>query len=91
MRIETGVERPEPVTIAVDGRDVPAYPGESLAAALLASGRRAFRRTASGEPRGPFCNMGACFECVVEVDGRRLRACTTAVRDGMHVRTGVAG
>lgn len=90
-RIETGVERPGPVTIAVDGDEVQAYPGESLAAALLASGRRAFRRTAAGDARGPFCNMGVCFECMVEVDGRRVRACTTPVVAGMDVRTGVAG
>lgn len=88
IRIEKGVERPEPVTIRVDGSPVEAYPGESLAAALLASGRRVFRRTATGEPRGPFCNMGVCFECVVEVNGRRLRACTTAVQEGLEVRTG---
>jgi predicted molibdopterin-dependent oxidoreductase YjgC len=88
MRIEKGVTRPEAVTIDVDGEAMPAYPGESVAAALLAGGRRAFRVTEAGLPRGPFCNMGVCFDCLVEVDGRRLRACMTAVRPGMRVRTG---
>ena len=39
----------------------------------------------SGTPRGPFCMMGACFECVVSVDGHTERACMTEVRDGMCV------
>lgn len=89
-RIENGVERPEPVAITVDEKMVFAYPGESIASALLASGRQAFRVTRSGEPRAPFCNMGACFECVVEVDGvPGVRACMTCVRAGMRIVTGV--
>jgi D-hydroxyproline dehydrogenase subunit gamma len=87
-RIERGVTRTEPLTIDVDGMPMTAYAGESVAAVLLADGRRAFRSTAAG-PRGPFCNMGVCFECVVEVDGVRSRACMTAVRAGMTVRTGL--
>jgi predicted molibdopterin-dependent oxidoreductase YjgC len=90
-RLETGVRRPAPVTIRVDGAEIEAFPGETLAAALLAAGRRAFRRTPAGEPRGPFCLMGVCFECVVESDGQRVRACVTPVRAGMEVRTGGAG
>jgi predicted molibdopterin-dependent oxidoreductase YjgC len=89
-RIDEGVTRPEASTIEVDGAAVSAYVGESLAAALLAAGQRAFRVTDSGV-RGPFCNMGICFECVVEVDGVRVRACMTTVRAGMTVRTGVGG
>lgn len=78
------------MTITVDGRDVPAYPGEPLAAALLAAGYRAVRRTGGGAPRGPYCNMGVCFECVVSVDGvPAVRSCLTDVRAGMRVRTGV--
>jgi predicted molibdopterin-dependent oxidoreductase YjgC len=89
-RIDEGVARPEAFAIEVDGVAVNAYPGESLAAALLAAGRRAFRTTDSGV-RGPFCNMGVCFECVVEVDGVRTRACMATVRAAMTVRTGVDG
>ena len=91
-RLERGVTRPAPVEIEVDGARVEAFPGESLAAALLAAGVRAFRRTPSGEPRGPFCNMGVCFECVVTVDGEPgVRACATAVRAGMRVELGAGG
>lgn len=89
-RIDAGVQRPAQVTITVDGRAMPAYPGESVAAALLASGNRAFRRSRRGEPRGPFCNMGVCFECVVEIDGERVRACLASVVDGMVVSTSEA-
>jgi predicted molibdopterin-dependent oxidoreductase YjgC len=89
-RIERGVRRPTAIEIQVDGETTVAVPGESLASALLASGRRAFRRTERrGEVRGPYCNMGVCFECVIEVDGRLVQACMTPVRAGMQVATGV--
>ncbi len=88
-RLTRGVLRPEPVRIELDGDAIEAYPGESLAAALLAAGRRAFRLTSSGAPRGPLCNMGVCFDCLVTVDGvTQVRACMTAVKEGMSVRTG---
>ena len=91
-RLEHGVKRPAAVAIEVDGARVEAYPGESVATALLAAGVRAFRRTPSGAPRGPLCNMGVCFECVVTVDGEPgVRACATQVREGMSVETGAGG
>jgi hypothetical protein len=87
-RLSEHVRRPPAVAIEVDGAPVTAFPGESLAAALLAAGRRTFRRARDGTPRGPFCNMGICFDCAVEVDGvAGVRACMTAVRAGMTVRT----
>jgi D-hydroxyproline dehydrogenase subunit gamma len=85
------VRRPDAVEIEVDGARVRAFPGESLAAALLADGRRAFRVTPGGDARGPFCNMGVCFECLVEADGARVRACMASVRAGLVVRTGSRG
>ena len=88
-RVTEHVQRPAAVTIEVDGAPVTTYPGESLAAALLAAGRRAFGRTTSGAPRGPFCNMGICYDCAVEIDGvAGVRACMAAVRAGMKVATG---
>jgi len=84
------VVRPEPVSIMVDGEALEAYPGESLATALLAGGRRAFRATRSGALRGPVCNMGVCFDCVVVVETLgEVRACMTAVRAGLSVHTGL--
>ena len=77
------------LTIVVDGARVAAREGESVAAALLASGRLATRTTpVSGAARGPWCLMGACFDCLCIIDGEPSRqACLVAVRDGMTVET----
>lgn len=84
----TRLDRSATVTIDVDGRPTDAFPGESVATALLAAGVQAFRRTPSGAARAPFCNMGVCFDCVVTVDGEPgLRACVTPVCAGMRVET----
>lgn len=83
------VARGAPVEATVDGRPLSAFDGETIAAALLAAGIRAFRRTPGGAPRGPLCGMGICFDCVVVVDGRpNVRACVTPIRPGMAIRTG---
>lgn len=59
-----------------DGRNVPACAGQSIAAALTASGIRAFRQTATGRHRGVFCGMGVCQDCLVEIEGfPNRRAC----------------
>ena len=77
------------VTFNLDGEACSAIAGESVAAALLAAGRLACRSTpVSGAPRGPFCLMGACQECLVEIDGRaNQEACRVPVTAGMEVRT----
>ena len=76
-----------PVSVRFDGEDVRLADGDNLAAALLAAGVRFFRRTpASRAPRAPFCMMGACFECLVEIDGVTVQACTVTVRPGLVVR-----
>ena len=84
-----------PVPFEFEGTPLTARPGDSLAAALLAAGVQQFRDTpVSGAPRGPFCLMGACFDCLVEIDGQPNRqACLTQVRPGMAVRRmrGLAG
>jgi len=62
--------------------------GESLAASLTALGRFALKRGPNAEPRGLYCGMGACGECLVSVDGQRnVRACMTKLTPGMQVRT----
>jgi aerobic-type carbon monoxide dehydrogenase small subunit (CoxS/CutS family) len=74
------------VTIILDGEPVDAFEGETVAAVLLARGEIATRRTAGGEPRGIFCGMGVCFDCLMIVDGvPNTRACMTWVREGMQV------
>ena len=76
------------ISISVDGDPVEAIDGETIAAALIAAGRNAQRRTATGAPRGLFCGIGVCHECLVEVDGKTgQRACMTTAASGMQIRT----
>ncbi len=77
---------PTDCTILWDGREIPARAGESLAVALLAAGVAAFRETpVSGATRGPLCLMGACFDCLVTLDGQEnVQACLVPVRAGMQ-------
>lgn len=84
-----GVTRGPGVEIFVDGQPIQAFEGESVAAALLASGRRTLRNTARlQEPRGMYCGIGVCFDCVMTVDGRpNVRACQSPVRAGMQIET----
>lgn len=81
--------RPEATLVfEIDGRIVEAREGDTVASALLAASVRAFRRTRHRAPRGIFCGMGVCFDCVVTIDGvHSVRACMTAVRSGMKVET----
>ena len=90
MRLSHQTIRPTgtPITFHFDGQEIAALEGETIAAALSAAGIVAFRRTASGAPRGLHCGMGACFDCLVTVDGRiGQRACMTKVAAGMRVAT----
>lgn len=86
MLVRTG---PATLTIWFDDLPIPAREGDSIAVALLAAGITSTRRTAvSGAPRGPYCMMGACFDCLATVDGRQnVQTCMTPVRDGMRVET----
>jgi glycine/D-amino acid oxidase-like deaminating enzyme len=90
MRLSTpGIHaRAERMGIRFDGAQILAIEGETIAAALSAAGVLAFRRTASGAPRGLWCGMGACFDCIVTVDGRQgQRACMVKAKDGMVVES----
>lgn len=88
-RIQGAITRGASIDIEVDGRTLRAYEGETIAAALLATGRQSLRRTARrGEPRGLYCGMGVCFDCVMIVDGvPNIRTCQTRVTAGIVVRT----
>ena len=88
-RLTSNIERGQAIQLMVDGQPIPAYEGETLAAALLAAGHRTFRHTIpGGEPRGVFCGIGICFDCLVTLDGTQsVRACVTPVRNGMQVTT----
>ncbi|RJL36113.1 (2Fe-2S)-binding protein [Bailinhaonella thermotolerans] len=73
-----------PFEITFEGRPVRALPGQSLAAALLSAGIRSWRDTRrGGRPRGLFCGIGSCFDCLVSVGGAPpVRACLTEARPG---------
>jgi D-hydroxyproline dehydrogenase subunit gamma len=76
------------VTLTIEGKQITAPSGSSVAAAMLIAGFSHFRNTPiSGAGRGPFCMMGICFDCLVEIDGIPNRqACQTTVRQGMRIR-----
>jgi len=79
---------PETVTLVVNGVSVEMPVGSMVSAAILKTGIYAFRRSVTGEPRGPLCGMGICFECRVTIDGEQhCRSCQTLCRDGMNVST----
>ena len=84
-----GLERRSLVTIQVDGEPVAALEGETVAAALMGAGRRVFRDTArSAAPRGLYCGIGVCYDCLVIIGGQpNRRACMIPVTEGMQVRT----
>ena len=88
MRLKHPSMRPAGPTVRLsfDGSEIEALPGETVAAALAASGVTTVRQTRSGAPRGPFCGMGVCQECRVTIDGRaHALACQTLCRAGQIV------
>jgi glycine/D-amino acid oxidase-like deaminating enzyme len=77
------------ISFQFNDRQIEALEGETIAAALSAAGVTTFRHTPSGAPRGLFCGMGACFDCVVTVNGRiGQRACLTQAAEGLDVVSG---
>lgn len=84
-----GFVNPEKISIQIDGKWINAEEGQKLATALVAAGIWKFGETlARHRQRGPFCGMGACFECEVTVDDEKhIQACLCLVRNGMKVNT----
>jgi predicted molibdopterin-dependent oxidoreductase YjgC len=74
--------------IVVDGREVVVLEGDTLGACLMRAGVLIHRRSRSGEPRGLYCAIGVCNDCLVSVDGTpNVRACVTKARPGARVQT----
>ena len=75
------------VMFEVDGTAVAAAPGDTVAAAMLAAGISVFGTAPiDGTPRSPYCLMGVCFGCLVQIDGEPdRRACMEPVREGMRI------
>ncbi len=84
LRIKKRINRGVAFQIQVDGRLVNAYPGETIATVLIVEGFQAFRRTLlTGTPRGLFCGMGYCFDCLVTLNGKpNVRSCITYAQPG---------
>ena len=78
---------PSQVTLMVNGSPVSVPSGATVAVAMAAAGQ-ACRTSVTGEPRGPLCGMGICFECRVVIDGvPHQRSCQLICRPGMQVKT----
>jgi NADPH-dependent 2,4-dienoyl-CoA reductase/sulfur reductase-like enzyme len=87
LRVPGAALGADAVAFSFQGRKIRGRPGETLAAALTAAGERELRETKAGEPRGLFCGMGVCQECLVEIDGRtNQRACMTKLDRPLSVR-----
>lgn len=78
-----------PITLLLDGDPVAARAGQTVGAALTAAGVRSWRTTRQdNRPRGLFCGIGVCFDCLLTVDGvPNQRACLVSARDGMVLET----
>ena len=78
-----------PVTFTFDGKEMKGYEGEPIAAALRAAGVMTHRNTSKLDmPRGIFCAIGRCTDCVMIVDGKpNIRTCVTPLQEGMKVQT----
>jgi len=87
-RIQAGVDRGKCFEIEVDGERILAYEGETIAAALLAAGKRICRKTTKKKaPRGIYCGIGICFECRMIVDGKpNTRVCQTLATPNCKVQ-----
>ncbi|GAA2988778.1 (2Fe-2S)-binding protein [Actinokineospora diospyrosa] len=75
--------------VTIDGVQHSATPGQTVAGALLADGRTSWRTTrGAGKPRGVFCGIGVCFDCLVTVNGvADVRACQRLLAEGDDIRT----
>ena len=81
-------ESHETVSINFEGMKLDVEKGQTVASALLVGGNMVFRSSVvSGQPRGPYCMMGVCFECLIEIDGiPNQRACMIPVREAMEIK-----
>ena len=80
-------EKAQSPIVRVNGVPVTVTSGTTVAAAILMAGEN-IRRSVTGEPRGPLCGMGICFECRATIDGKpHQRTCQVVCAQGMEVHT----
>lgn len=76
------------MTLTINGRPIDVPSGTLVSAAIALAGITHLRRSVTGEPRGPLCGMGICFECRVTINGRaHVRSCQTLCQPDMEVFT----
>jgi predicted molibdopterin-dependent oxidoreductase YjgC len=83
------LEKKGKVHIFVNGEKIEALEGEPIATALIAAGKKVFHRTEKrNHPRGYYCAVGVCTDCIMIVNGQpNVRTCVTTVEDGMRIET----
>ena len=83
------LEEKRKIKIIFNIKELEAYEGEMIATTLLANGIKVFRLTKKNKkPRGIFCGIGRCTDCVMVVNGiPNVRTCVTQVEDGMKIET----
>jgi hypothetical protein len=88
----TTTDSRRPITVEIDGVRVSCFDGDTVAAVVLLHGRRPYRRSViTGSGRAPFCMMGICFECLVEIDGvPNQQGCLRKVEPDMRIRRQLA-
>lgn len=75
-----------PIEVTVDGRPVPGIAGQTLAGLLLSNGIMSWRTDSQGRPRGLFCGIGSCFDCLATVNGHAdVRLCRRRAQHGDEV------
>ncbi|MGC9934515.1 (2Fe-2S)-binding protein [Priestia aryabhattai] len=86
------LEKQKKINIYFDGQPYVAYEGDTIASALLASGVRTLRKHEDKDtPRGIYCNIGHCFECRVQLNGKNtVRACLTPVENNMKIESNIS-
>jgi sarcosine oxidase subunit alpha len=86
-RMNNAITNSKTVRLTIEGKEISAIQGDSVAAAMLVSGFACTRIThEEGKRRAPYCMMGICFDCMVEINGiPNQRACQILVQEGMRV------
>jgi sarcosine oxidase subunit alpha len=86
LRIDS-ITRKEKIKLLVNGKEITAYKGETVLAALIAAGYKSLKENpVNQDPRGALCGMGVCFECTVTINGiPNIRSCMTEAQDMMEI------
>ena len=88
LPLDKNIVRGKQIQVEVNGTHVRAFEGETVAALFAAENLSAMRTTQEGEPRGMYCGMGVCFDCLVVInDIPNTRACMTWLQEGMKIST----